>query len=84
MTGSAQPQCHRLTKEEADLARAEQDIAEGQMRITGQELRIEKLRIEGRDTSRSEDLLETLRATLAEWYAHRETILETIRRLRNP
>lgn len=73
----------RLEQEEADLAQAERDIVEGERRISEQQLRIERLRAEGRDMERSEELLATFRATLAEWYAHREIVLETIRSLRN-
>ncbi|WP_336490267.1 hypothetical protein [Methylobacterium nigriterrae] len=70
-----------LKKEQADLAKAEQDIVEGERRVAEQELLIAQLRSEGHDTALAEQLLATLKATLAEWYAHRETILCTIHRL---
>jgi hypothetical protein len=71
-----------LEREQADLAKAERDIVEGQIRITEQELRIEQLRLDGHDTKQAEELLALLRGTLAEWVAHREQILKTIDRLR--
>ena len=70
-----------LDQEQAHLAKAELDIADGQSRITAQELRIQEMRLKGRDTLRAEELLVTLQATLVQWRAHREEILRTIRRL---
>ena len=70
-----------LDQEQAHLARADLDIADGQRRITAQELRIQEMRLNGRDTLRAEELLVTLHETLVQWHAHREEILRTIRRL---
>ncbi len=70
-----------LDQERAHLAKAEQDIAAGQMRITAQELRIQRMRLRGHDTGRAEELLDCLRQTLLQWQAHRAEILRAIRRL---
>ncbi|WP_336492356.1 hypothetical protein [Methylobacterium nigriterrae] len=72
-----------LDVEKATLIKADQDIADGERRITEQIDRIEELRADGRDTARSEELLATFKDTLAEWYAHREQILRRINDLRN-
>ena len=70
-----------LDQERAHLAKADLDIVEGQRRITAQELRIQGMRLNGRDTLRAEELLGTLHETLVQWRAHREEILRAIRRL---
>ena len=70
-----------LDQERAHLAKADLDIVEGQRRITAQELRIQEMRLNGRNTLCAEELLGTLQATLVQWCAHREEILRTIRRL---
>jgi hypothetical protein len=62
-----------LDQERAHLAKAEQDIAAGQMPITAQELQIQRMRLRGHDTR--------LRQTLVQWHAHRAEILRAIRRL---
>ncbi|WP_336487943.1 hypothetical protein [Methylobacterium nigriterrae] len=72
-----------LEDEKADLVKADQDIADGERRVTEQVARIEKLRADGHDTSRAEGMLLTLKAALAEWYAHRAEILGRIDRLQN-
>jgi two-component sensor histidine kinase len=60
-----------LDQERAHLAKAEQDIAAGQMPITAQELQIQRMRLRGHDTRRAEELLDRLRQTLVQWHAHR-------------
>ena len=70
-----------LDQERAHLAKAEQDIAAGQMPITAQELQIQRMRLRGHDTRRAEELLDRLRQTLVQWHAHRAEILRAIRRL---
>lgn len=73
----------QLEAEQVHLAQAEQDIADGQMRVTELELRIEALRMAGRDTQLSEQLLATLMENLAEWVRHRELVLQRIRHLQD-
>jgi hypothetical protein len=80
--GGAELRADRLQIEEAYLAQAEQDIADGQMRVTEQELRIAALRAGGRDTTQAERLLGNLRGSLVERQAHRAEILRLIRSLR--
>lgn len=70
-----------LAQEQAHLAKAELDIADGQRRIAAQELRIQAMRHKGHDTRRAEELLATLQDTLVQWHAHRDEILRTILRL---
>jgi hypothetical protein len=67
-----------LEQERADLAKAEQDISEGERRVSEQALRIEALRSAGHDTALAEELLATLKGTLAEWNVHRAEILRLI------
>src|SRR5690242_14245141 len=67
----AELRADRLEKEEADLAQAEQDIADGQMRVTEQELRIEALRAGGHDTTQAERLLGNLRDSLVVLLCHK-------------
>jgi hypothetical protein len=80
--GGAELRADRLQIEEAYLAQAEQDIADGQMRVTEQELRIAALRAGDRDTTQAERLLGNLRGSLVERQAHRAEILRLIRSLR--
>jgi len=67
-----------LERERAHLVKAEADIAAGQTRITEQELRIERDRAAGRSIVLSEQLLQQLNATLAQWVQHRRLILDRI------
>jgi hypothetical protein len=70
-----------LEEERAHFHKADQDIADGERRITEQIARIASLRADGHDTTEHEAMLTTLQATLDEWYAHRDLILSTIDRL---
>ena len=69
-----------MPDERAELAKAEQDIADGDRRISEQIIRITQMREKGYDTARAEELLETLKATLEVWVRHRELILDAIER----
>lgn len=66
--------------EREHLAKAERDIAEGERRITGQMLLIEKMRRDGHNTTEAETFLLALQQTLAEWQVHREEILRELER----
>jgi hypothetical protein len=68
----------KLAKERADLAKAEQDIVDGERRISEQMLRLERLHAEDKETDQGEMLLKTLEATLVQWRMHREEILHRI------
>ncbi len=70
-----------LTIEREHLAKADQDIAEGERRITAQALLIERLREYKHEARDAEALLLTLRQTLEAWKAHRDEILRVIARL---
>ena len=69
-----------MPDERAELAKAEQDIADGDLRISEQIIRITRMREKGYDTAQAEELLETLKATLEAWLRHRELILDAIKR----
>ena len=73
-----------LDQEQAQLVKAELDIAAGQQRVATLEQRIREMRLKGRDTRPAEELLATFQATLAQWHAHRREILRSIRRLESP
>jgi len=63
-----------IAKEQADLAKAEQDISEGEARIEHQRQLIDELRRDGHGTAEAEKLLCTLQQSLETWKAHRDTI----------
>lgn len=71
----------QLARERVTLAKAEQDLVEGERRISDLERKIAESQAEGRDTMQAERLLGTFRATLIEWQKHRQEILRTIDRL---
>ncbi len=66
--------------ERQHLAQAENDIAEGERRVTNQILLIDEMRRDGHDTAEAERYLQTLRETLAVWYDHRDMILRELER----
>lgn len=72
-----------MPDERAELAKADQDIADGDRRISEQIIRITEMREKGYETARAEELLETLKATLEAWVRHRELILDAIDRERH-
>lgn len=68
-------------REVCDLGKAEADILAGERRIAAQIARIATLKADGHDTHEAEKVLATFQATLAEWVAHRHTILARIARM---
>lgn len=69
-----------LEAERRHLAKAEHDIADGEMRVSRQILLIEELRRDGHDIAQAERYLGILRDTLATWYDHRDLIMHEIER----
>jgi hypothetical protein len=63
-----------VAKEQADLAKADQDVREGEARISHQMALIEELRRDGHETGDAEKLLWTLQQSLEAWKGHRDTI----------
>ena len=63
-----------IAKGQSDLDKADQDIREGEARVTHQIALIEELRRDGHDTREAEKLLWTLQQSLETWKAHRDTI----------
>jgi hypothetical protein len=70
-----------LANEVANLGKAELDIAEGESRVTRQQLIVDELRALGEPVSKAEDLLKSLITTLSVWRDHRELILRRIAEL---
>lgn len=70
-----------LATEREHLAKADRDIAAGERRIADHMLLIERLRDAGHETAGAEDLLVTLRQSLAVWRDHRVEILRRIEHL---
>jgi hypothetical protein len=70
-----------LATERETLAKADQDITEGEERIIHQVDLIQRLHRGGYSVAAAETLLETLRQTLQTWREHRDEILRTITRL---
>jgi hypothetical protein len=71
-----------LAMEKQHLAKAERDIAAGEVRVTQQAELVEHMRQRGaHELTEGERLLETLRGTLQTWRSHRENILEAIARM---
>ena len=73
-----------LAVEREHLVKADDDIAHGERRITGQMLLVERLREIGCETGGAEELLATPRQTLAAWRDHRDEILRRIAHLERP
>ena len=71
----------RLSVERDHLARADDDIAQAERRITVQMLRIDRLRQGEHDTREAEKLLTALQRTLDTWNEHRTEIVREIARL---
>lgn len=70
-----------IAEERSHLAKAEQDVAEGERRIAEQTDLVERLKRQGHETDRAEKLLVTLIETLQAWYAHRDEIRRTLAQL---
>jgi hypothetical protein len=69
---------NELATELANLGKAELDIAEGEARITRQQMIIDAQREIGEPVLKAEDLLQSLETTLAAWRDHRQQILGRI------
>ncbi|MDR5741124.1 MULTISPECIES: hypothetical protein [unclassified Caballeronia] len=67
-----------LEFEEAQLRKADKDVAQAEQRIRHQEKIVLELRTDGHDTSLSLELLETMRTTLRAMCEHRRQIVEHI------
>jgi hypothetical protein len=68
-----------LEDEQRHLAAAERHLKEGELRIAQQKKRLEGLPPRGMVRDQAQELLRTLEATLVQWQAHRRSILERIR-----
>lgn len=71
-----------IEMEEAHLAKAERDVADGARRVVRQAEVVGRLRAAGQDAAAAEALLRTFRGTLAAWTEHRDEIRRTIARLK--
>ncbi|EIM31211.1 hypothetical protein MicloDRAFT_00002010 [Microvirga lotononidis] len=67
-------------KELEDLAKADQDIADGERRVADQIILIEQMIRQGRDTALAEEFLRSLEQTLEQWHVHRRLILDALDR----
>lgn len=63
------------------LAEAEQAVADGARHLVEQERRVAKLRSDGHDVKRAEELLATFQETQAQHIAHRDLILRELDQL---
>ena len=70
-----------IAQERSHLAKAEQDVAEGERRVASQTDLIDRLRRHGHAVEQAEKLLATLKETLQAWRAHREEIRRTLAKL---
>lgn len=68
-------QAWSVGQDDDHLAQADRHIVDGERRITEQEERLRLLNAAGQDVTEATRLLENLRATLIQLYAHREMIL---------
>ena len=73
-----------LRKERDDLARADQQIADGERRLSDQVLLIERMIKHGHDTTEAKRLLQNYEETLKQWHCHRQLIIHEIARLEGP
>ena len=69
---------NELATELANLGKAELDIAEGEERITRQQIIVDAQRAKGEPAVKAEELLQSLNSTLAIWHDHRQQILGRI------
>lgn len=68
-----------IQREERDRAVFEQRIAEGEVRVTDQMLRIKRMQAQGLDTARSEELLRQYLSQLEEWRSTLNDISKVMR-----
>ena len=71
-------------KERQHLDRADADIAAGEGRVTEQIALIERLAVQGQNTTEAQKLLQSYQETLETWREHRQLIVEEIERLEGP
>lgn len=71
----------KIEQERADLRQADRHIAEGEKHVAEQELRIERLRVDGHDVMKFEAMLKTFQETLVQQRKHRELILDRLGQL---
>ena len=69
-----------MEMEERHLAEADRHIAQSEIRIGQQELRLAELKSGGHDSAQAEWLLQNLKETLAQFYAHRDLIVAELER----
>jgi len=67
-----------LQRERQNLAKAETDVVQGELRVSQQEALIAELERDGHNTAAARALLTTLRATLAEWRKHRANLVRLV------
>ena len=70
-----------LQEERANLIKADQDIADGERRVTEQLRRIEEMDRYGHDTRNARTVLDGGDEALEQWRQHRQAILDEIDRL---
>lgn len=70
-----------IAEERSHLAKAEQDVAEGERRLAAQTDLAERLKRLGHDSEQAESLLLTFMETLQAWRAHRDEIRRSLARL---
>ena len=63
-----------------ELARIQELIVEGDLRVSAQLARIEQMIEQGRDTTEAKQLLETLEQILDGWHIYRRLILDRVAR----
>ncbi|WP_262271197.1 hypothetical protein [Microvirga yunnanensis] len=69
-----------MTDPQTDIARIQECIVEGDLRISAQIARIERMVEKGRDTTEARDLLGQLEALVEQWHVRRRIILDAIDR----
>ena len=62
----------------AHLRLADRHIAEGEVRISDQVARVEKLQARRYPVAQAEEMLELLRTTMVVWHQHRNLILAAL------
>jgi len=72
------PDGTELERERLVLEKAERDIVAGEGRVRDQLRLALRLHASGEDTVGADRLLETFEATLAQWRAHRDLVVERI------
>ena len=70
-----------IAQEQSHLARAEQDVVDGERRIAAQGDLVERLRRHGHPFELAETLLVTFEETLKIWRAHRDEIRRVLAKL---